>query len=277
MRAFDQRHVIADLVGVHAIEAVSIDAIANGEAHGWNTLLARGERAVAILDRAELADPQRVHIEITLVVQIGQGVVGYVEAKAKLVDEVLVESVYPLRRKIRHVRRREYRKVRVDGVVVVLGPIHGDTPENAVGGPEIVIDAPEVLVGRDRRFDPFPRREIQGVDLLEVGVRQELVDDVLCARMNTARRKDVVGKRNSGVAVEDNDGRPDDLSGSRVDGRLQQLRKVTGAEDILRKPGRLNAGHHFPAALVIERPEGLVLDQRTADYHSELIPAQLVL
>src|SRR4051812_39811793 len=277
MRAFDQRYVIADLVRVHTVETVPVHAVADREAHGRDTLFTRGEHAVPVLHGAKLADPKRVHVEIALIVQIRQRVVRYVEAEAKLVNEALVESVNPLRREICYVGRRENREIWVDRIVVVFGTVHGDPAENAVGGPEIVIHAPEILVGADRSFDGLARGEIERVDLLEIGVGQELVNDGLGPRMNAVGGNDVVGKRRSRVGVENNDWRTDDLAGSRIDRRFQQLREIAGSENIFGKPGRLNTGHYFPPAFIIEGPECLILDQWTADHHSELISPKLVL
>src|SRR5438067_504531 len=95
--------------------------------------------------------------------------------------------------------------------------------------------------------------------------------------MYAARRNDVIRKWRSSIGIEDDDGRPDDLSGGGINRRLQQLREVAGSEHILREPGGQNASHHFSAALIVERPESLVLDQRTADDRPELVSPQSIL
>src|SRR2546427_3886678 len=106
MVALQKRQMVAELVGVHAVEPVAVDALTDGETKERNALLARRQLAVVIVGLPELADAKGIDVEIALVVQGRERVIGDVEAEAGFINNVLTESVDPLRREIAHVRRR---------------------------------------------------------------------------------------------------------------------------------------------------------------------------
>src|SRR5215467_13750985 len=111
MSSLEDGNMVADLVGVHAVEAIYVHSVANREAHGRDALFARSQWPVPVFDRAKLTDSERIHVEISLVMQVGQRIVGNIEPETEFIQDVLIERMHPLRGQVGNVRWRKDRKI----------------------------------------------------------------------------------------------------------------------------------------------------------------------